>query len=149
MRLSRCIRPRWICLAIALAVLAPAVAWSQEFVRRGAVRRRTRTAHALPVRRATVWYNQVDVFGVPPGGFYGGPYGDAYAFGSPFGPYSLFTRAPAYLGARQPVGHEIIHTGPNGYAYRPLFEEDVDRQKATAEEELPPPVPRPTGRLAL
>jgi hypothetical protein len=41
----------------------------------------------------------------------------------PFGPYDLFSvYLPAGLYARQPLGHEIIRTSPNGYTYRTVFE---------------------------
>lgn len=42
----------------------------------------------------------------------------------PFGPYDLLGGyAPVYLGARQPSGHEIVPLGPNGYIYRPTFDD--------------------------
>ncbi len=40
-----------------------------------------------------------------------------------YGPYDLLGGyARAYITAPQPVGHEIIPTGPNGYVYRPVYQ---------------------------
>lgn len=47
----------------------------------------------------------------------------AYA---PFGPFSLFGYGPLYPVIRQPVGHEITRTGPNGYTYRPIYDDEQD-----------------------
>jgi hypothetical protein len=50
-----------------------------------------------------------------------------------FGPYDLLSGfAPAYLTARQPIGHEIIPTSANGYVYQPVFADP------------PPPVQSPS-----
>lgn len=58
----------------------------------------------------------------------------------PFGPYDLFSvYVSPGLYARQPLGHEIIRTGPNGYIYRPIFEP----QQPTL-----PPVAAPPGSFA-
>lgn len=50
----------------------------------------------------------------------------------PFGPYSLFGYVPSFLSARQPVGHRITATGPNGYVYGPVYEEDLSREQEEA-----------------
>ena len=42
---------------------------------------------------------------------------------SPFGYYDLLAGfRPAYLGAPQSSGHEIVATSPNGYIYRPVYD---------------------------
>lgn len=57
---------------------------------------------------------------------------------APFGPATLFP-VVAIWPWWQPLGHEIVPLGPNGYVYRPIY-------PPPATEELnPPPLPSPTA----
>jgi len=149
-------------------VYGPLEAGSEAYLR-GEAARRGAIGRQLQTEADIAWYyGQPPGFPYPPGleTAYAGPRWHAPPIFGPLRAYRLYNPGytifepwplvpgdiygrPYYGSVPQPLGHEVVRTGPNGYVYRPIYGPEVEQggvptvAPATAPGVEPIPAPQP------